>query len=41
MFGENTNKTISVVCEHLGLRSVKGISLRIKDVVADDVCEFF
>jgi hypothetical protein len=41
MFSENTKTTFSVVCEHLGLRNVKGVSLRIEDVVADDVCELF
>jgi hypothetical protein len=41
MFGENTKTTISVVCEHLGFGNVKRVSLRVKDVVADDVCELF
>jgi hypothetical protein len=41
MFSENTKATLSVVCEHLGLGNVKRVSLRIKDVVADDMCEFF
>jgi hypothetical protein len=41
MFGENTKTTLAVVCEDLGLGNVKRVSLRIKDVVADDVCELF
>ena len=41
MFVENTNTTIAVVCEDLGLGNVKRVSLSIKDVVADDVCELF
>jgi hypothetical protein len=41
MFGENTKTTVSVVCEHLGFRNVKGITPSIEDVVADDVCELF
>ena len=41
MFGENTKTTISVVCEHLGLRNGKGIGPSIKDVVADGVGELF
>ena len=41
MFGENTKTTISVICEHLGLRNGKGIGQSIKDVVADGVGELF
>ena len=41
MFGENTKTTISVICEHLGLRNGKGIGPSIKDVVADGVGELF
>jgi hypothetical protein len=41
MFSKNAKGTLSVIFEHLGLRNGKGVSLRIKDVVADDMCELF